>query len=135
MQTEHEHELKKKIDNLEKQAEEKIQNQTNFLIHVIESLTHPFYVINIKDYSIRLSNSAANLAKKAGAPTCYALTHNRDTPCETDKHPCPMNRVIRTKKPAVTEHLHQDSEGKDRVVEVYAYPVFDQKGEVEQINE
>jgi len=118
-----------------KESEEKFQDQTDFLTNVIESLTHPFYVINVDDYSIKLNNSVANLTQKSGAQTCYALTHNRGTPCEADKHPCPMNRVLRTKSPAVMEHLHQDSEGKDRIVEVYAYPVFDNKGEVKQMIE
>jgi hypothetical protein len=63
-----------------------------------------------------------------GLSTCYALTHRRDTPCDSAEHPCPLEIIKRTRKPCVVEHIHFDKAGRPRNVEVHAYPVFDDKG-------
>jgi PAS domain-containing protein len=60
-----------------KQAEEQIRQQNEFLITVIESLTHPFYVLNVDDYTIQMANTAAQVEGPQGSATCYALTHRQ----------------------------------------------------------
>ncbi|MBZ0275501.1 MAG: PAS domain S-box protein [Anaerolineae bacterium] len=118
------------------QAEEHARQQNSFLQHILESVSSPFYVINVADYSIEMANSAARaLGISAGAKTtCYALTHRRDTPCEGE-HPCPLMTVIQTKAPTVVEHIHYDQDGSPLNVEVHGYPVFDQQGNVIQMIE
>ena len=113
-----------------KQAEERIRQQNEFLITVIESLTHPFYVLNVDDYTIQMANSAARLQSLTGTATCYALTHRRDTPCSMDDHPCPIEELKQTGKPVRVEHIHYDPDGGERYVEVYSYPLFDNQGNV-----
>ena len=111
-----------------KQAEERIRRQNEFLTTVLESLTHPFYVLNVHDYTIEMANSAALRANINKGATCYALTHRRDTPCDSAEHPCPIEELKRTGKPVTVEHLHQDLEGRERFVEVHSYPLFDEQG-------
>jgi C4-dicarboxylate-specific signal transduction histidine kinase len=43
-----------------KDAMERIHKQNEFLNHIMESLTIPFYVIDINDYTVKLANSASN---------------------------------------------------------------------------
>ena len=117
-----------------KKAEVNIDTQKKFLERVIESLKYPFYVINVKDYTIVMANSAAKFGDLAKRSTCYALTHKRDNPC-TDEHVCPFKEVLRTKKSVITEHIHNDEEGNKRYVEVYGHPIFDNEGKVIQIIE
>jgi PAS domain S-box-containing protein len=118
-----------------KRVEDQVKQQNEFLNLVLESLPHPFYVINVSDYSISLANSAAQLSRISKEATCYALTHMRDKPCESDGHACPLELIKRTKKPVTVEHLHYDKDGNPRNVEIHAYPIFDSEGNVSQIIE
>jgi PAS domain S-box-containing protein len=102
---------------------------------VLDSLTHPLYVIDVADYHVRLANRTAQESCKSGAATCYALTHRRDAPCHTQDHPCPVEVVKRTGKPTVVEHVHYDKDGVAKNVEVHAFPIFDEAGRVIQIIE
>ncbi|RLD35777.1 MAG: hypothetical protein DRI83_06340, partial [Bacteroidetes bacterium] len=118
-----------------KKSEEKIILQKQLLENTLESLTHPFYVIDAKDYSLLLANSAAKKLGDGEISTCYALTHKRGEPCNSKEDPCPLKIVKETKKPVVLEHTHSDAEGNAKIMEVYGYPIFDEKGEVVQMIE
>ena len=43
-----------------------IQRQNEFLNNVIESLPHPFYVIDVNDYTIKMANSASGQFQSSG---------------------------------------------------------------------
>ena len=113
----------------------KFLKQSLFLTEVIEAIPHPFYVIDVSNYTIVMANSAAFPGDSAINATCHELTHHRDTPCDTEEHVCPLQEVIETGRPAVTEHLHYDSNGAERIYEVHGYPIFNGEGEVVQMIE
>ena len=117
-----------------KKMENKILQQNEFLNSALEALTHPFYVIDADDYTIQLANSATGFGNLAENSTCYQVTHKRKKPCSAE-HPCPLEIVKKTKKPAVTEHIHYDKNGNERNVEVHGYPIFDNDGNVVQMIE
>lgn len=102
---------------------------------VLDSLPHPFYIVNMDDYGIRLANQAARQMHEASASTCYALTHGRDKPCDDLEHPCPIQLIRQTGQPAMVEHIHQDDRGRPRTVEVHGLPLFDEQGRLTQIIE
>lgn len=112
-----------------------LESEKDFVQHVIESLTHPFYVIDVNDYTIKLANSAAKMDSFARKQTCYELTHNFDSPCSGDEHPCPIQEILKTKKPVVLEHIHQLADDKKHTIEIYGYPIFDKQGEITQVIE
>jgi PAS domain S-box-containing protein len=118
-----------------KKAEEDLRNRNQLLINIIESLTHPFYVVNVADYSIELANAAALRLNTSGATTCYALSHQRSEPCRENGYPCVLEEIIKTKRPATVEHIHYDEHGKPKVVEVHGYPIFNEESVVSQIIE
>ncbi|MCK5690432.1 diguanylate cyclase, partial [Myxococcota bacterium] len=106
------------------------EERSRFLDTMLESLTHPFYVIDTNTYEIILSNSAAIRDGVVGKTTCHFATHGRETPCDSDEHPCPLVEVKRTLRPSKMEHLHKSSDGTFKQVEVFAYPILDEEGEV-----
>ncbi len=115
---------------------EDIRRQNEFLNNVIESLPHPFHVIDVNDYTIKMANSASGRFQSSEGPqTCYRLTHNRYEPCSLEGEPCPLEIVRTTGKPATAEHVHYDKHGNPRNVEVHAYPVFDDQGNLTQVIE
>ena len=116
-------------------AKEAVREQRDFLERVIESLTHPFYVIDANNHRITMANKAANLGNIDENSTCYSLTHRRNEPCNGIEHPCPLQQVKMEKKPVIVEHMHYNDDGEIRYLEVHAYPVFDSKGNVAQMIE
>lgn len=119
-------------------VEEQARHQNEFLNNILESLTHPFYVVNADDYIIRIANSAAkqNFEENAfGKLTCHKLTHKRDEPCETKEDPCPIEIIRKTGKPVVLEHIHYDKDHNQKYVEVHAYPILDNEGKLSEIIE
>ncbi len=133
--------LLEKIKTLEKEAadrkkaEAQLKKQSEFLNSILESLSHPFCVVDANDYRIKLANSAALKSDASGEPTCHALIHKRDTPCNSAEHPCPLEIIKKTKQPVRVEHVHFDGEGNPRSIEVHAHPVLDEHGRVTQMIE
>jgi signal transduction histidine kinase len=103
---------------------------------IFESIPHPFYVIDSKDYTIKAANSATlRFGEITETTTCYRLSHKRDTPCSGPEHPCPALEVMKTKQPVVVEHIHFDKDGNPRYVEVHCYPILDSTGDVAMVTE
>ncbi|MHC4584307.1 MAG: PAS domain S-box protein [Planctomycetota bacterium] len=118
-----------------KEAEAKIKEQYEFLNLIIESLKHPFYVINPNDYTITIANSAAQSGPISEGQTCYKFTHRQDRPCHGPDHRCPIKEIKKTKQPVIVRHKHYDKDGNLRDMEVHAYPIFDKQGELVQVIE
>jgi PAS domain S-box-containing protein len=114
----------------QKAGDEKLKKQNGFLNLVLESLSHPFYVINADDYTLQLANSAAQAEGITGQGTCHALSHKRQTPCDSGEHLCPLEIIKQTKNPVTVEHIHYDGHGNPRHVEVHAHPILDEEGNV-----
>jgi two-component system cell cycle sensor histidine kinase/response regulator CckA len=153
-----EQELKKAHDGLEQRIEERtselyqinehLENEIedrrvaqaetvrqNVLVkNTIESLSHPFYVIDADSYVIQLANSAANFGELTDQSTCYSLTHHQDHPCDGKDHPCTIKEIKQNLKPVTLHHTHY-VDGEDRIFEVHGYPIFDEQGGVKQVIE
>ncbi len=114
-----------------KEAELTIQRQKENLEHILESISHPFYIINVDDYTVTLANSSAGFKQLNENSKCYRLTHNRNTPCDSLEHACPIQEIKRTKKPVTLEHIHYDN----RIIEIHGYPIIGKDGNVNQIIE
>ena len=106
-----------------------------FLANVVNSLDNPFYVINVADYSIAMANDAARELGVMDQQTCYALTHQRETPCDGLDHPCPLQRVRTTRQAYTVEHVHYKPDGSSYYAEVHGYPILDDDGNVVQMIE
>ncbi len=119
-----------------RQAEEKIVKNNDFLKNVISSISYPFYVIDANSHIIKLANKASGFdPHKFGKSTCHSLAHHSSVPCDGLNHTCPIDRVKETRRPVVVEHHHVNTEGAERLIEVTAFPVFDEKNDVTAIIE
>ncbi|HHQ48892.1 MAG TPA: PAS domain S-box protein, partial [Acidobacteria bacterium] len=112
-----------------------LERHKRFLDNIVEALTHPFYVIDATDYTVRLANSAAQQCGIATAARCYQVTHGRTSPCEGDDHPCPLETVRATGRPTIIEHEHVAPDGRRQIVEIRGYPILDASGNVTQMIE
>ncbi|MHA1909798.1 MAG: PAS domain-containing protein [Candidatus Thorarchaeota archaeon] len=118
-----------------KNAELQIKQQNDFLNLVMESVAHPFYVIDANDYTIKMANKAARLGFAPEGSTCHVLTHRSAEPCSGDVHPCPLKEVKSTRMPVVVEHTHHHVSGSTKYLEIHAHPIFDGRGNVVQMVE
>ncbi len=118
-----------------KQAEDQIIRQNKLLNSILNSLTHPFYVIDANNYTVKLANAAAQFGSLSGKTTCYALTHHRSAPCDDEEHPCVIKKIKETGGPVTLEHFHYDNEGNVLINEVHGYPIFDSGGNIAHVIE
>lgn len=63
---------------------------------------------------------------------CYKVTHYRESICQAPDDICPVEEIIKKGAPVAVEHIHYDKNGNAFYVEVSAYPVKDEKGEIIQ---
>ncbi len=125
----------KRAEKLQKENEQRIQDQHRFLQTVLDSLTHPFYVIDANTYEIRIANKAANL-DFGKSQKCHTHSHFSEEPCCNTMHPCPLEEVKRTRKPVSVEHIHVNPEtGIEATYEVHGFPIFDENKNITQIIE
>ncbi|MFW9806536.1 MAG: ATP-binding protein, partial [Candidatus Thorarchaeota archaeon] len=126
------------IDNDEKnKSPESLVNTTtltaDFLYRILDSLTHPFYIIDVDDYTIKMANSAAMIGQLDETSKCHLIIHRSPVPCWEKGYDCPVFEIKKTKKPVILEHTHFDETGDLRLIEVHAYPVIDSDDNVVQI--
>jgi len=115
---------------------EKDAEQKRFLTDVMNSLSNPFYVVAVEDFKLVLANAATfDAARNPRAKTCYALMHDRELPCSTQGHPCPVEEIKKTHKPVTLEDTFPDKDGNLIDVRVYGSPVFDRQGQLQQVVE
>ena len=118
---------------LQKQAERKIQAQNAFLKNVIESLSHPFLVIDSRNFSVAIANSAARRGRSMAEMTCHRLHHGNGQPCSCYGIRCPVEAVIEKGVPVRLEHAHTTQDGRMVKHAVYAFPLFDEHHHVTQV--
>ncbi len=111
-----------------------LERQKDFFNTIINSLNHPFYVIDANDYTIQLANKKTGTYVK-GKTTCHQLTHKQDMPCNDPKNPCTIELVKKNGRPVVLEHEHYDENGNKLFVDVNAYPIFDEAGNISHVIE
>lgn len=123
-----------------KRAEQVIASEHSFLQNVIDGVVDPTYVIGL-DYKIRLMNSAARqnvprqLNQNDEALCCYQVSHQQETPCDGQDHPCPLRQVRDTGEAATVVHQHRMSDGALRSFELLASPLWDDSGQLTGIIE
>ena len=116
------------------QAEMALRRQNAFLKATIDALPHPFYVINVSDYTIELANKAAG-GDSLEASACYISICESNRASAASDCPCPLEEVRRTRQPVVVEHVRHDADGQPWYAAVHCYPVCDDGGEVVRIIE
>ena len=121
----------------------KMQNELEatraFLQSIIDGVTESIMVID-KDYRIRLINKAALKLHEIDLPLsqsllCYRISHQSNSPCQGEDHPCPLKKVLETKEPVTLVHTHKRADGTEYAVEIGASPIIDNDGRISGIIE
>jgi PAS domain S-box-containing protein len=119
-----------------RRAEAESAGARQILVNITLGITDGILVIT-KDFKIIWANEGS--LRMAGCKMeelvgnyCYKATHNSESPCQPPHDICPVREVINAGNPVTVTHTHFDKEGNELFVEVSAYPVKDEKGEIIQ---
>ncbi|MBF0218040.1 MAG: EAL domain-containing protein [Gammaproteobacteria bacterium] len=114
-------------------AEQAVQQQHDYLQKIVNGIPDGLMVINT-DYQIELYNNAVRdntpPLNSQQMRYCYQISHHRNTPCDGNEHPCPLQQVITTGKAATVIHNHPDANGNNRFFELLASPIFAENGKL-----
>ncbi|MFH2035598.1 MAG: PAS domain S-box protein [Candidatus Zixiibacteriota bacterium] len=106
-----------------------------YLNIILNSLTHPFMIIDANDYVIKKYNHIASPDKLSPGKTCYQLIHGLSKPCGGKDNICPILQIKKTKKPVSVKHIYVDNTGNQKVFKVHGYPIFNNFGEISEVIE
>ncbi len=117
----------------------KLRKSYDLLDRILNGMYDVLMVVG-RDYKIvDINNSFTDYygwgRKKITGKTCHEITHGLPQPCAETQHPCPMKRVIEGRLPVKVQHIHKNKYGNDIEVDIFCFPLFDSKGEVEYIVE
>ena len=125
----------KKLKHEHKQAVLKLEQQNVFLKTIIESLQHPFCVLDANNNQVLMSNSITYQGQSVRTPTCFAFDHPKKASSDECNVQNLVEQIKKTKKPLKLEHTHKDADGEKRFYEVHGFPVLDDNGNVIQVIE
>lgn len=105
----------------------------HYLHSIIDSINDPVTIID-SAYNVKMLNKAAQDAMDPSFiadmrhPHCYEIAHHRQEPCHGVDHPCPLEKVIETKKRITVIHRRPQKDASDRLVKVTVSPLWDTGG-------
>jgi PAS domain S-box-containing protein len=109
------------------QVEEELDGSCKLAQTLIDGVNSPIMIIDT-DRHVRVMNRTARdqYSRELGTlpQFCYQISHNRDTPCSGEEHPCPLEQVLESKGSVSVTHNHFHPNGEKRVVEIVASPLY-----------
>ncbi len=127
--------LVKEIDE-HRQAEQRLRESTQMLEDITNGIEETIFLLS-PDYKILWANKAAT--RKSGyemgeilGSYCYTVTHHLKSPCEPPAETCPVRVLQETGSPVIISQRHLDKHKNEFFVDVTAYPIKNEKGEVVQ---
>ena len=118
-----------------KKASEQIKAQHRLLHNTIESLSHPFYVIDVENHNVVLANSAARKSSPELKTTCHFMTWGRPKSCGHYGEQCTIDLAVKSRRPVVHERTFIESDGQERVYEIHGHPIVDENNKVTHLIE
>lgn len=117
-----------------KRIEQELFESKQMLDDITQGITESILLLS-KDFKILWANKAA--LEQTGLSMdeligdyCYKATHRLNSPCEVPNDPCPVYELQKTGNPTIAEHIHYDRNGNRISVEVNAYPIKNEQGEI-----
>jgi len=64
---------------------------------------------------------------------CHDIMRKSPTPCEANGIKCPVQETIHSKRSSLSDRVYPDSSGRDRIMQIAAYPIFDDCGKIKSV--
>ncbi len=105
-------------------------SENSFLRTIINSLPHPFYVVEAHTNKALLKNEAA-IRFESSLASVHCFMNKKLDNCSGDPYSCALRMVNKSTSPIRVEHEFVTKSGEKLIHEVYGYPVFNNKGKLE----
>ena len=121
-----------------KQMEAELQSAKEFNEKIINGITDHLTVIDPRTYRIVQANNSflarVGLASAMvmGKP-CFEIVFGKNHPCQEDGTWCPLQETFRLKHGVTGERGYPDAQGRERILQVATYPLFDSQSEVDLV--
>ena len=106
---------------------EGLEQVSEFLEKMINSVTTPFYIVDPKKHKVIKANSSSGLKK---GDICYKSIHNRNKPCSGKDRKCSGEWVYELKKTLQVEQTSSNKNEKEKITETHLYPLRDSEEKV-----
>ncbi|MDP3732440.1 MAG: ATP-binding protein [Candidatus Omnitrophota bacterium] len=113
-----------------RQKQTEIESAHMQLNRITEGIEEGILLID-RDFKILWANkSQRELFGEIVGDNCYRATHHGHSPCHGPNDICPIDEVLKNGKSSTVVHTHFDKEGRGKFIEVSAYPLQDEKGQI-----
>jgi PAS domain S-box-containing protein len=121
-----------------KQVEKELRFAKEFREKIINGITDNLVVIDPRTYRIVQANDSflgrVGLDSQAVlGKTCYEVMLHRDRACTEEGIECPILQAAREKQSAFGDRVYPDAQGQGRILQISAYPLLDNDGEVDLV--
>ena len=121
-----------------KQVEKELRSAKEFREKIINGITDNLVVIDPRTYLIVQANDSflgrVGLDYQAVlGKTCYQVMLHRHSPCKEEGIYCPVLQAAREKLTAFGDRVYPDAQGQERILQISAYPLIDNQGEVDLV--
>jgi signal transduction histidine kinase len=106
----------------------------DLLKKVLDSLSHPFYVVNAKTCEIEFTNTAGKTTHVPIDPQCFTLKEKISKTCIGNCE-CALRSIFKEKGLSKAEEFEINHNGQTEYHELHGFPIFNNKGELEQVIE
>ncbi len=108
-------------------------------INIFDAIPEPILIIDgnrkIEYANIAFCELCGFKREEVIGRLCHTVSHAEDNPCLIMESPCPYDRVFSTGKTVTVTHKHRCRNGKEKIFDVKASPVFGSTGRVTKIIE
>lgn len=114
-----------------------LQNRRNLRMvrDVMNSFTHPLYVINAKTHKVEFANPVALLQRLPEGNRCSTLRGKINKPCKGQDCSCSLENLYKTGEKYKTGNLEIEVNGVTEYYELHGFPIFDKKGRLNKVIE
>ena len=117
-----------------KRTEEELRRSHDFLNSIINGIHEKLMIVNRDGVILDVNKSVLErhelTKEKIVGRHCYEVMYGTDAPCPHEERICPTRLVFDTGVPVRTEHTCLSRDGNELVIEAYAFPLFDETGNV-----
>jgi PAS domain S-box-containing protein len=120
------------------ETEEDLRASREFAANVFQNVDESMTVIDARTRKIIAVNRSflRLMGREEGevlGKDCWEVIHPDGRPFDPENNPCPMERAVRTGRPARSEFEFESPDGRPLNVEVSIYPVRGETGEVDRV--
>ncbi len=115
-----------------------IERSKNIMAAVLNSINAAIAIVDSKDLRILAYNKVFIREPETGdneitGRRCIDTAHKRLLPCDQSCEECPITLTMRTGKYSARESVHHCEDGSAKYIEISAYPVKDDAGDIRHV--